>query len=87
VEYEYEHSSSTPERPVPDPQGIVLPEDLFAHLKEAARLYSVTELEEYLDEVQALGAEGQRLADHLRTLSREYNMVAILNILKEIRHE
>ena len=87
VEYEYEHPSSTPETPVPDLQGIVLPEDLFVHLEEAARLYSVTELEEYLDEVHGLGAEGQRLADHLRALSREYNMDAILNILKEIRHE
>ncbi len=63
-----------------------LPEPLLQKLEEAAGLYSLTELERHLAEMETLGAEEQRLAAHLRALSDQYDMDRILIILKEIGH-
>lgn len=66
---------------------MVLPDSLLARLKEAAEIHSITELKKCLDEVQALGAEGRRLAAHLRELNQRFDMEGILTILGDIRHE
>jgi len=89
IEYEYAASMSAEgaERLPLDFSKIALPENLFLCLKEAAELYSVTELESYLDEVSQLGEDGHLLAEHLRGLSQKYDMEAILNVLSEIKHE
>ena len=89
VEYEYTASMSAEDaESLPlDLSKIALPENLFLRLKKAAELYSITKLESYLDEVSQLGADGQLLAEHLRRLSQNYDMEAILKLLSEIKHE
>jgi hypothetical protein len=88
IEYEYTESKNSAEESVPpDFSSITIPEHIYLSLKEAAEVYSVTELGRYLDAVAKLGEDGQLLAEHLRQLSRNYDMEAILNILSEVRQE
>jgi len=65
---------------------VELPADLLSRLRRAAELYSVTELEEYLQEVEQLGEGPQRLAAHLRSLRQQHDMDSVLVILGGIRH-
>jgi signal transduction histidine kinase/CheY-like chemotaxis protein len=89
VEYEYTTSVSAEdaEKLSLVLSTITIPENLFLRLKKAAELYSVTELESYLDEVSQLSEDGRLLAEHLRRLSLSYDMEAILKVLSEINHE
>jgi len=64
---------------------VSLPEELLSRLKGAAELYKVTELRTYLNEVEELGSEGQRLAQRLRELIQKYDMENVLKILSEIQ--
>jgi signal transduction histidine kinase/ligand-binding sensor domain-containing protein/DNA-binding response OmpR family regulator len=66
---------------------IVLPQDLHERLKEAAEIASVTELTRYLQEIEALGEAGQRLAEQMREPIRNYDMETILKLLSEMRIE
>ena len=94
VEYDYAStptptptpSADSAEAPAPDWSRIRLPDSLLVRLAKAAELHSVTELERYLSEMEALGADEQHLAAHLRDLSEQYDMDGIRNILKDIRH-
>jgi hypothetical protein len=70
-----------------DLESIVVPENLFLPLQEAAELYSVTELESCIDDVAKLSSAGRQLAEHLRRLLKNYDMEGILNVLAEIKHE
>ncbi len=83
VEYEKEEEAQPSESEPAEAIGLSLPEELLTRLKSAAELYRVTELEGHLHEVEELGAEGQKLAEQLRRLIRNYDMEAILNILSE----
>lgn len=89
VEYEYEASSSGNQTDMSllDLSEITLPEALFSRLKEAAEGNSITELIQYLNEVDQLGPCGQRLAELLRGLVDKYDFKGVLNILGEIKHE
>ena len=80
VEYETDEDETLPI----DLSKITLPKELFLCLKEAAEVYSVTELTSYLDKVASLGAEEQRLSEYLRDLIRNYDMEAFLEILSKI---
>ena len=82
VGYDYADREA-PERSEMDLSKITLSEDLLRRMQEAAEISSVTELTSYLDEVASSGEEGGRLAEHLRELILEYNMEAILTILRE----
>ena len=86
VDFIYE-VEETLEEEAPGLGKVQLPEELLEHLREAARYYSVTELEEYLDELEELGKEGKELAVHLRELSGQYDMEGILRLLGEVAHE
>ena len=66
---------------------LTLPEDLLDRLTSAARLSSVTDLEAYLEEVAQLGEAGQHLARHLRALSQDLDMDAILTVLEGLRQK
>ena len=57
------------------------PSELLGRLREAARLYSVTELDGYLDELQRLGAGADQLATHLRLLRSRHDMDGIEAVL------
>ena len=65
---------------------VELSADLHARLQEAAEVYGVTEMEEYLNEMEGLGKDQRRLAGHLRALKQKQDMSAILTILGDVRH-
>ena len=86
VEFEYgESEEETAE--VIDWSHLSLPSDLHDRLREATEIYSVTELEDYLREMEELGEEHRQLAAHLRDLKQEHDMEGILQILGEIQNE
>ena len=57
--------------------------DLVRRCREAAHFYQVTELREYLAEVEALGEGGRGLAQRLRQRVQAYDMEGVLALLKE----
>jgi CheY-like chemotaxis protein len=81
---EYQYAETGDEGEVADWSGVALPADLRARLQQAVETYSVTDIEECLEEMAPLGETPQKLADHLRGLRRQYDMEAILEILREI---
>ena len=84
VEFEYEEEEQE-ERESIDWSHLSLPSDLHGRLREAAEIYSVTEMEDYLREVEELGEEHRQLASHLRDLKQAHNMEGILKALGEIQ--
>ncbi len=72
-------SSSLAEAPEMEP--IVLPESLSSRLIVAAELHSTTALKSALRDLQQLGPEAERLAEHLRRLMRSYDMDSIQRLL------
>jgi len=63
---------------------VAIAADLRARLREASELYSVTELEEHLNELAELGDAEARLASRLRELTQQQDMDAILGILGQV---
>ena len=58
--------------------------DLHDALLQAARMHSVTELTRLLDRLAATGEQQNALADHLRTLSRGYDMKPVVQALEQV---
>ena len=86
---EYEYAEPVEEAAVPDETDwtqVELSADLHARLQEAAEVYGVTEMEEYLTEMEGLGEDQKRLASHLRSLKQRQDMNAILSILGDVHH-
>ena len=81
VEYVYEDAA-----PSLNLKAVVLPEELFRHLRTAAEFGDVDELEGLIDEVRGLGAEACPLADHLGQRMDRFELDAILKLLEEVRY-
>ena len=64
---------------------IILPDELFWRLKEAAEIYSITELKQYLGELDKHNPDIYRFADHLRELVEKEDMEEILNLLNQVQ--
>jgi CheY-like chemotaxis protein len=64
--------------------GVQLPRQLYEGLESAARMHSITALNEHFEELEELGAGGRSLAVRLRELSQHYDMRAIGSLLAEI---
>lgn len=64
-----------------------MPAELHAALLEAAELQSVTEIEEYLQQVSSLGEAGRHLAQRVRALLRSYDLEAVVELLQQVRSE
>jgi hypothetical protein len=84
IEYEYIDVDEEDAESL-DVSQITLPDELFSRLKEAAELYSVTELKQYLGEVHKHNPDIYRFADHLRELVEKEDMEEILNLLDQIQ--
>lgn len=85
---EYEYAQPAQGRAVPlELEGISLSPELLQHLKNAAELSSVTELEKYLDEMEGLGGSASWLAAHLCALSQDFRMDEVLAILDRIEEQ
>jgi signal transduction histidine kinase len=67
--------------------NVTLPAALYDSLKEAVETHSVTEVKNHLDDIEALGAEGQVLAEQLRGLVQKFDMDAIKIILEAVNYE
>ena len=81
---EYETSGVKP--PSFDMSLVTLPSDLLDHLRSAAELGRVTELEKLLPQVEAAGVDAAQLAARLRDLSRNLDMEQISDLLGAIRN-
>lgn len=64
--------------------SIVLPAEVLASLEEAVVAHNMTKLRKSLAELDALGPAEQELATHLRKLSMEYDMDALLNVVNQL---
>jgi CheY-like chemotaxis protein len=62
-----------------------LPADLRQRLTAACQSYSVTDLEDGLVALEAVGDAEGRLAAHLRTLKQQYDMPGIQAVLDDVR--
>lgn len=90
VKFEYEAETSEASRTESElitTDVVSLPAALLEKLQRAAEVYSVTEFENHLVEVEALGESGHALATRLRELSRNVQIEEILAILKHVRPE
>jgi len=87
VEFEYEtgEPEAPAEEPAPTYAPLTLPDELFARLHHAAEVYSVTEFENYLVEMESLGPEQRLLAERLRELSRNVKFDEIIAALDASR--
>ncbi len=87
VEFEYEASEAAPEAAESAPKytKLELPTELYDRLRRAAEMYSVTEFEGYLAELEALGPEQRQLAERLRELSRNVKFDEIITALEATR--
>lgn len=86
VEFEYETEAQDAEdqEAAAKAAELPIPLDLLGRLQRAAEMYSVTEFENFLPEVEALGPTGRELADRLRDHSRNVRMDEILRILENL---
>jgi CheY-like chemotaxis protein len=82
VTYEYADSPQAAQ-PEETEARAALPGDLAERLRGAAALHRVTELRRCLQEVEALGPQGQGFAARLRALVEGYDMEGILRLLKD----
>ena len=82
---EFEYGEGGDESAGSDWGDLTLPAELSTRLRESAELYSVTEIEEQLGEMEALGEEYGKLAAQLRVLNARQDMAAILQVLDEMR--
>ncbi|MBI1928789.1 hypothetical protein HYR99_31655, partial [Candidatus Poribacteria bacterium] len=81
VEFDRDEPAETPTTEV---QNVDIPQALLTQMKTKAALYEVTDLREHLKAVEALGPEGQQLAERLRSLIQRYDMEAVLRLLAEM---
>ena len=85
VEYDYvEEVVEVSESDVVDWTGVTLPQELYAGLVTAAEEHSITQLQEYIDEVEKLGVKEQSLAAHLRVLDQQFDMEGVKAVLQNI---
>ncbi len=85
VEFEYDVDVEEETVDVEDWSELSVPGDLLDRLVEAAELYSVTELEDYIVELEALEGDYQALAERLRGLAQEADMENVLQILGALK--
>ena len=84
VAFETTESASREPEARSDWRGVEVPADLLSRLVQATELYSVTELETYLKELEQLGTEPQKLATHLRRLRQRFDLDSIRSTLAEL---
>jgi len=83
IEYEYSESGSSPM----GFEKIILPVSLIERLREAAGFGRVTELTEALAEVRQIGEGGRLLAEQFLSLSWNFDMEGVIEILEAMEHE
>jgi CheY-like chemotaxis protein len=67
-------------------RALELPGELFKALTQALQAHNMSQTRRLLEQMEAAGGSERRLARHLRILDRRYDLRAILDVLKEVRH-
>jgi hypothetical protein len=87
LKVEFDFADARPEEeilPAWDAGQICLPEELQSRLTTAAELHSTTALKICLQELNQLSPEGRMLAQHIRHLTRSYDMDGILRLICQV---
>ena len=84
VEFLYEETSQEPSTEELDFSNFAIPEYLHDKIKNAAKLYAVTELERYLVELGQKSKDSEQLVEHLAGLLKNYQMDEIANIMGNV---
>lgn len=69
-----------------DLSSIKLPAELQNSLKQAAGLYSITSLERAIADLEQADKNYGPLAEHLKTLSGQYDMEGVIEVLEKIKN-
>jgi signal transduction histidine kinase/ligand-binding sensor domain-containing protein/ActR/RegA family two-component response regulator len=64
-----------------------LPAALYDPIAAAVRDASITQLREQVERIDGLGGDASRLADHLRSLIRSFDIEAIGEVIDQVRRE
>ena len=67
-----------------DLSQISIPEDLYEKLKESAKLYNISGLENALEELSQSDGTSTQLQEHLLQLTNKYDMKAIIEVLESV---
>ena len=67
-----------------DISQLSIPQDLYEKIKESADQYNITFLEKALEELQQRDEVSDQLYEHLKALSKSYDMEAIIKVLESI---
>ncbi len=90
IEFEYEKEVSpvpnTSSYGEPDYTKIILPEDLYSTLKDAAELYNISLLEKALKKIQDLDENCNQLVVQIKGLMKRYEMEQIIEIVEKVNH-
>ena len=90
VEFDFKEGTATPsdgvqEAPVVDTMRLSRP--LHAAMSKAVDTQSVSQLKEYLDQLESLGGDEQQVAAHLRVLAQNYDMEGLRQWLERLAPE
>ncbi len=87
AQFEYAENAITTTQNERDWSTVVLSQELYHRLRDAAELYSVTELEKLFTELETLGEDSKHLAIYLRSLRGKHDIERILQVLDEVPYE
>jgi signal transduction histidine kinase/CheY-like chemotaxis protein len=87
IDYTYEENEITGTRELegPDLHSFKVPPNLLKPLKEAAELYSITNLEKSITGLEQASESYKPLTDHLKTMVSNYDMDGIVNVMEIIK--
>jgi signal transduction histidine kinase/DNA-binding NarL/FixJ family response regulator len=72
---------------VSDFKDVVLPQIIYARLKEAAELNALIRIETLVTEIRSLGGNAAVYGEYIAMLTQSYDMDGILASLQEVSHE
>ena len=85
ITYEYMPESDTQSlHTASNYDNVILPEELVAHLINAADIHDITSLRKHIDTLATLGEPEKLLAEHLRTACHQFDMESIRNTLNKL---
>ncbi|MGC9327616.1 MAG: two-component regulator propeller domain-containing protein, partial [Candidatus Hinthialibacter sp.] len=69
-------------------EDVTIPAELLSRLRSAAELYNTTKLKHLLNQVETLGEDGRKFAEHLRHWIERSELEAVIRVLEQIEgHE
>jgi signal transduction histidine kinase/ligand-binding sensor domain-containing protein/DNA-binding response OmpR family regulator len=66
---------------------LIMPLELYNNFQNAIDTHSITELRQYIGQLEKMGEQEQHLANHLRTLAQSFNIEAIKTTLTTVKYQ